>query len=155
MADKTKPEVQVPDDNLGSNAPDALSLDGAAKEAALADGAKDDVKETGKAAHRALTDGVTIGEVLPDPYAGSDESQQYAYMIELGAKEFDDLVTKKDSPVNDVMAAGLLKLERAGQNRTPYVKTLLKRLGLKGKDIGIVTDAGPSYTNDLSNITDL
>jgi hypothetical protein len=50
-------------------------------------------------------------------------------------------------------AKGLLDLERSGQNRTPYVQALMKRLGIK--DPRDVTHAGPSYTVDVSNVSHL
>lgn len=50
-------------------------------------------------------------------------------------------------------AKGLLHLERSGQNRTPYVEALMKRLGVK--DPRDVTSAGPSYTVDVSNVSHL
>ncbi len=141
--------------NLKDNAPDGLEITDSEAKKARHEGALETVKEDAKAARRSLTDGAQPGDPAFDQYLGSDESQQYAYMLEDGVDAFEERVNGKDSPVTDVMAAGLLKLERAGQNRTPYVKTLLKRLDLKGADIGKVTSAGPSYTNDMSSITDL
>lgn len=143
--------------NLEDNAPDGISLTDAEAKAARKEGAKEAAKEAGAATYKALTDGNLPGAPPVDQYLGSDESQQYAWLIEQGISEFEKSVSKstKDSHVTDTMAAGLLKLERAGQNRTPYVKALLTRLGIKGDEIGKVTTAGPSYTNDMSNITDL
>lgn len=141
--------------NLKDNAPPGLTVTDAEAKKARHEGALETVKEAAKDARKALTDGAQPGDPVFDQYLGSDESQQYAWMIKDGVDQFEERVNGKDSPVTDVMAAGLLKLERAGQNRTPYVKTLLKRLGIKGKDIAKVTTAGPSYTNDMSNITDL
>ena len=147
-----KHDVTTPDP---ASAPEGIAISEKEVIAARSEGAKDAVKDQAKDTYKALTDGVLPGAPEPDPYLGSDESNTYAYMLEDGVSAFEDRVNGKDSPVTDTMAAGLLKLERAGQNRTPYVKTLLSRLGLKGKDIGKVTDAGPSYTNDMSNISDL
>ncbi len=147
-----KHDVTTPDP---AAAPEGVAISEKEVIAARSEGAKEAVKEQAKDTYKALTDGALPGDPEPDPYLGSDESNTYAYMLEDGPDAFDERVNGKDSPVTDVMAAGLLKLERAGQNRTPYVKTLLKRLGLKGKDIHKVTDAGPNYTNDLSNISDL
>lgn len=48
---------------------------------------------------------------------------------------------------------GLLHLERSGKNRTPYVQAMCERLGIK--DPRDVTSAGPAYTNDVSNVSDL
>lgn len=152
MADNTK---DVTGANLKDNAPEGLSISPAEAKKARHEGALETVKEDAAAARRSLTDGAQPGEPSTDVYAGSDESQQYAYMIEDGPDDFEKRVNGKDSVVTDVMAAGLLKLERAGQNRTPYVKTLLKKLKLKGSEINKVTSAGPAYTNDMSLISDL
>ncbi len=152
MTDKTKDTSGT---NLKDNAPDGLTVTDAEAKKARHEGALDAVKDAAKDARVSLTDGAQPGDPAIDRWPGSDESQQYAYMIEDAPDAFDKRVNGKDSPVTDVMAAGLLKLERAGQNRTPYVKTLLKRLGLKGSEIGEVTSAGPAYTNDMSLISDL
>ncbi|WP_380778068.1 hypothetical protein [Sphingomonas sp. R86520] len=141
--------------NLADNAPAGLTVTDAEAEKARHEGALDAVKDAAKDARISLTDGAQPGDPAVDRWPGSDESQQYAYMLEDAPDAFDKRVNGKDSPVTDVMAAGLLKLERAGQNRTPYVKTLLKRLGLKGSEIGEVTSAGPAYTNDMSLISGL
>lgn len=142
--------------DLVDNAPEGLSISDAEAKKARHEGAIEAVKEQGKDARDFLTDGNLPGEPSTDPYAGSDESQQYAWMIDQGLDAFTELLNRKDSPVTEVKAAGLLNLERAGQNRTEYVKLLMKRLKLSGKDDLLkVTSAGPSYTNDLTNISEL
>ena len=50
-------------------------------------------------------------------------------------------------------AKGLLALERAGANRTSYVQPLMKRIGVESPYE--VTNAGPPFTNDTSNVTAL
>lgn len=152
MTDKSK---DVSGTNLKDNAPDGLTVTDAEAKKARHEGALDVIKEDAGNARRALTDGAQPGEPAVDRWPGSDESQQYANLLEDAPDAFEKRVNGKDSPVTDVMAAGLMKLERAGLNRTPYVKTLLKRLNLKGSEIGEVTSAGPAYTNDMSLITDL
>jgi hypothetical protein len=57
----------------------------------------------------------------------------------------------KDGAVPDDKAAGLLSLERAGQNRTDWVKLYMKQLGVDSPYE--VTDAGPPYTNDTTSVT--
>ena len=47
----------------------------------------------------------------------------------------------------------LLSLERAGKNRTGYVKLLLDAIGTD--DPYKVTNSGPPYTNDTSSVTKL
>lgn len=152
MATKVKDQAQ----DLTGAAPESLNLSDAEVADARAEGAKEAVKESAKDAYTALTDGNLPSDIEPAPYHGSDESQQYAFMIDFGIDQLTEMVEKKDSPVTDTMAAGLLNLERNGQNRTPYVKLLMKRLGLKGRDeLRSVAPGGPDYTNDLTNITDL
>lgn len=50
-------------------------------------------------------------------------------------------------------AKGLLALERAGKNRTGYVKLLLDAIGTD--DPFKVTNSGPPFTNDTSSLTSL
>lgn len=137
--------------NVEDNAPKGVALSDAEQVAARHEGAKEAVKEIGKAAYTALTDGVLPGQPAPERYAGSDDIGMYAHVVEMTLPEFEARVADKALPENKV--AGLLKLERAGQNRTPYVRALCKRLGVK--DPREVTDAGPGYTNDLTAVTAL
>lgn len=60
---------------------------------------------------------------------------------------------KVPDPIDFETAKGLLHLERSGQNRTEYVKALMNRIGVD--DPRDVTPAGPSYTNDVTNISHL
>lgn len=147
---KADAEQQIP-----GNAPDALALSDADREKAMTEGAKQDVQESAKAAHHALVDGGTTGEPPKNPYHGHDEIQQWAHNLELGVDAFEKLVNIKpgdDGSVPDEKVYGLLALERNGKNRTPYVKAMMKRLKLKADDL---PGGGPSYTNDLTAITDL
>lgn len=142
--------------NVANGGPDALALSDADREKAMQEGAKEDVKEAAKAAHHALTDGSLPGEPPKVQYLGHDEIQQYAHNLDLGVKEFEALVSAKpgkdDASLPDEKVYGLLTLERNGKNRTPYVKAMMKRLHLKAEDL---PGGGPSYTNDLTSITDL
>lgn len=139
--------------NLEANAPEGLAISDKEQVEARGEGAKEAVKEAAKDAYRFLTDGGQPGEPVTNPYLGSDESQQYAYLLEYGVPEFEKLVTNKlDFKPTDVQVHGLLALERNGQNRTPYVKAMMKRLGLKPEEL---PGGGPAYTNDLTSITDL
>ena len=151
---KAKDDGTIPD--LSNAAPEGIALSKDEQVDARKDGAKQAVKDQAADTYKALTDGALPGEPVTDPYLGSDESQMYAYMLDDGADAFVKRLTEKDSPITDTMAAGLLKLERNGQNRTIYVKALMKRLGRKGKDELLeVADGGPDYTNDQTNISDL
>lgn len=141
--------------NLKDNAPDGIALSDAEMKAARKDGAKEDVKEAAKGTHRALTDGVNPGEAPSQQWHGSDEIQLYAHNLELGVAAFEDLINEKKAEkgaIPEEKVYGLLALERNGQNRTPYVKVMMKRLGLKADEL---PGGGPGYTNDITNITEL
>lgn len=60
---------------------------------------------------------------------------------------------KADDLIPFEHAKMLLNLERSGKNRTGYVKALLKAIGTD--DPYKVTPAGPPYTNDETNVTEL
>jgi len=142
--------------DLDQHAPEGMNLTEAEEKEARKEGAKEDVKEAAKDAHRYLTDGQLPGEPKVNPFQGHDESQQYAYLLDYGVAQFERLVAgKEDFKPSDVQLAGLLNLERNGQNRTPYVRALMKKLGLKTDDLPEIAPGGPSYTNDLTAISDL
>lgn len=139
--------------DLDQHAPEGMNLSAAEEKAARKEGAKEDLKEAAKDTHRFLTDGNLPGEPSTDQYLGSDESQQYAYLLEYSPQDFEKLVNGKlDFKPTDTQVHGLLALERNGQNRTPYVKAAMKKLGLKAEEL---PGGGPGYTNDLTAITDL
>lgn len=147
--------------NLKDNAPDGLALSDAELAAARKAGAKKDVEENAKDTHRFLTDGNLPGEVPARQWHGSEETQQWAHNLDLGIEAFEKLIatTPGDEDLNnnegsvpDEKVYGLLALERNGKNRTPYVKAMMKRLGLKADEL---PGGGPAYTNDLTSITDL
>jgi hypothetical protein len=61
-------------------------------------------------------------------------------------------------PIDFEQAKGLLALERAGQNRTEYVKALCERIGEEvGRKVHPheVSPAGPAHTNDVTPVTKL
>lgn len=140
---------------VDKNAPDGVALSDAELKAARKEGAKEDAKETGKAIHHALTDGVEMGEAPSFQWHGMDEIQQYADIIDLGIDEFEKVIAgKTDREIPEEKIAGLFALERNGKNRTPYVKALMKRLGIK--DVSEVPQAGgPDYTNDITSVSKL
>ncbi len=142
------------EENLKDNAPEGLALSDSELAAARKEGAKEDAKEIAKDVHRSLTDGVLPGEPPSHQYHGWEETQQWAHNLDLGIEAFEDKVSKsnKEDPIPDEKVYGLLALERNGQNRTPYVKAMMKRLKLKADEL---PGGGPSYTNDVTNITDL
>lgn len=150
MANSKNPAEQ----NLDKNAPDGIKLSDSDIAKARTEGAKEDVKEIAKDVHRSLTDGNLPGEPPARQWHGHDEIQMYAHNLDLGVDEFEKTVavSNKEDPIPDEKVYGLLGLERNGQNRTPYVRAMMKRLKLKAEDL---PGGGPSYTNDLTAITDL
>lgn len=142
-----KREKEVIEANSGLTAPTP-----AQKAQAQQEGAKEAIKEAAADTYRSLTDGVLPGAPPAAQYHGSDEIMQYAGILDLSPEAFAEKL-EKGGPVPEEKVAGLLKLERAGQNRTFYVQTLCKRLGIK--DPRDVTDAGPGYTNDETPVTAL
>jgi hypothetical protein len=94
-----------------------------------------------------------------DEYAGDKwpdrhEIMQWSGLVSLGLDEFKAAIKDGATPyVPEGKVAGLLELERSGQNRTEYVEALCKRLGVKSPLE--VTSAGPGHTNDVTSITKL
>lgn len=89
-------------------------------------------------------------------FQGSDEIQMYAYLVDVNASlsELEKKLDKKDGlPENKI--AGLLTLERNGQNRTEFVKAMVKRLGIKDIKKELPQAGGPDYTNDQTALSDL
>lgn len=101
------------------------------------------------------------GTKAPDPeeptaaekYQGHSEIMQWAYMLDLGIEAFEDAIDKKaERPVPEEKVYGLLALERNGQNRTLFVKAMMKRLGLKSDEL---PGGGPDYTVDTTPVSKL
>jgi len=90
-----------------------------------------------------------------EQYLGSDEIMLWAHIPELGIEAFKEAVAEDaEHPIPENKIAGIYKLERNGQNRTPYVKALRDRLGLKkGEDVPGA--GGPDYTNDITQVSAL
>lgn len=123
-------------------------------EKARTEGAIEAEKEAAKDSYRYATDGNLPSDSGGPKYVGMDEIMQYAPIIGLGIDEFKARIAENsDDPVPEEKVAGLLSLERSGQNRTDYVRALCDRLGVKSPYE--VTNAGPGYTNDTSPITAL
>lgn len=99
--------------------------------------------------------GTTSDAEPVEQYHGSDEIMQYAHVVDLGLDAFEKAIGEDvDHPIPENKIAGIYKLERNGQNRTPYVKALRKRLGLKaGEDVPGA--GGPDYTNDVTKVSAL
>lgn len=126
----------------------------AQKETARKEGVKEAVQEQAKDSYAYVQANNISTEGTEFKYLGMDDIQQYAGIIGFGLDEFKDRIAEDtDDALPENKVAGLLALERAGQNRTPYVKALMDRLGVKSPYE--VTNAGPDYTNDLTAITKL
>jgi hypothetical protein len=122
--------------------------------AARVEGMKEAVKESAKDAYKGLTDGVNLDEPPARQFIGKDDIMAFEPLLSLGVKEFEARIAEKsDNPVPEEKVAGLLELERSGQNRTPYVQAMCKRLNIKSPYE--VTSAGPGYTNDVHPVTEL
>lgn len=148
----TKKDAEAP---LVDHAPDGVALTDAERKTAMKEGAKEDAKETGKAVHHALTDGIQLGAPPVNPFYGSDEIQQYADIIDLGLDEFKKVIAgKTDRQVPEAKRAGLLALERNGKNRTDYVKALLASLPIDDP-YEVPGAGGPDYTNDVTAVSKL
>lgn len=138
-------------DRLEANSP--LKAPSASEMAsAQQEGVKEAIKEGAKGTYKALTDGNLLGDPPARQWTGMDDIMQYAGILDLDPDQFAERIGK-GGPVPEEKVAGLLELERAGKNRTPYVQELMKRLGVKHP--GEVTNAGPGYTNDIHPVTKL
>lgn len=125
-------------------------LDKARKEGIL-----EAAREAAKDSFRYATDGNLPGEETTGrKYANMHDIMQWEPLLKLGLEEFQERLAKDaENPVPEEKAAGLLELERSGQNRTQYVQALMKRLDIKTPYE--VTQAGPGYTNDVRPVTTL
>lgn len=132
-------------------------------EQAKKDGALEHVKESGKRdaatglAYPAQSgkDLERLAETQRLQVDSSVPSTPLAPLLGLGLDELTRRLTddKADDVIEFEQAKMLLNLERSGKNRTGYVKALLKAIGTD--DPYKVTNAGPPYTNDETNVTDL
>ena len=75
-------------------------------------------------------------------------------LLGAGFGALEGMLDKKDGLGEDKIAA-LLILERNGQNRTEYVKAMMKRLGIKDLRKELPQAGGPDFTNDTTNLSDL
>lgn len=136
---------------------DPTELSQAEQDAAKHDAAKDAATEAEKQ-RIALSTGTEPAEdddAQPvNKWPGSDEIQMFAYLLDTGLENLKKVADPKDGIAEDKLA-GLLILERNGQNRTEYVKLLMKRLKIKDLKKELPQAGGPDYTNDQTLITDL
>lgn len=127
-------------------------IEGAKKEGAL-----DYVKEGSRAAMAADTgttgDVETMAEAERLRVAPDANTTPLAPLLDLSLDVLVPRLTndKVPDPISFDAAKALLALERAGRNRTGYVKALCERIGAKSPYE--VTSAGPAYTNDETAVT--
>lgn len=136
--------------NTGLAAPSTSDVQKARNE-----GVTEAIKENAKDAYQYATDGQLPGEPQQNRFLGSDShTNMIDGMLSLSADDLTAAVDPKaDAPLSEGQVANLLKLERAGPNRTDHVRALCTRL--KVKSPYEVTDAGPPHTNDQTSITKL
>lgn len=96
---------------------------------------------------RSATETDSAGDRWPDRH----EIMQWAHMVDLELDAFKAAIDANADPaVPESKVAGLMELERSGQNRTEYVKAMCDRLGVSSPLE--VTNAGPGYTNDVTAV---
>lgn len=135
--------------NSGLKAPTGSQVKSAQQE-----GVTEAIKENAKDTYNYLTDGALPGAEPGRQFFGSSDIMQFEPLLSLGVEDFEARVAEDaETPVPEEKVAGLLGLERAGQNRTPYVQAMMRRL--KVSSPYEVTSAGPGYTNDVQPITRL
>jgi hypothetical protein len=151
VADARKQSIEQTADAVEANS-GLKAPTGGALAKAQQDGIAEAVKESAKDTYQALTDGGLPGAPAARQFTGMDDIMQYAGVLDLDVNTFEQRVAD-GGPVPTEKVAGLLSLERAGKNRTPYVQALCARLKIKSPTE--VTGAGPGYTNDVHPITEL
>lgn len=130
-----------------------IEVDAGAIMEARKDGALEAEKEAGKDSYRYATDGNLLAdpENAPRSFTGYDDIMQWEPNLRLGVEEFEARIAEDAPvPIPEEKVYGLLALERNGQNRTPYVQAMMKRLDLKASEL---PGGGPGYTNDVRPLT--
>jgi len=85
-----------------------------------------------------------------------DGTNLVEHNLKLGLNALEEAIDPKaDDAMPEETIGKLLILERNGQNRTDFVKLLMKRLGIKDIFKELPQAGGPDYTNDVSNVTKL
>lgn len=137
-------------ENTGLAAPSTAEVEKARKE-----GVTDAIKENAKDAFKAADTGLPAGDPPTRQFIGADShTNMIDGMLALAPDALEAAVdAKADSPLTEDQVANLLALERNGPNRTLQVQILCRRL--KVKSPYEVTNGGPAYTNDVTNITTL
>lgn len=127
---------------------------GAQLASAQQEGVAEAIKENAKDTYNYLTDGALPGAEPGRQFFGKSDIMQYAGLIDLGLEDFEARVDEKaEQPIPEEKVAGLLELERSGQNRAAYCQAMMKRLKIKSPYE--VTAAGPGYMNDVKPVINL
>lgn len=123
-------------------------------EKARAEGVTEAIKEQAKDSYKYATDGQQPGDpAKARQWTGHDDIMLYEPNLRLGVDEFTAVIAEDaDAPIPAEKVYGLLALERNGQNRTDYVRAMMKRLDLKADEL---PGGGPGYTNDTTPISAL
>lgn len=87
-------------------------------------------------------------------WQGADEVQQFAPLLDGGYATLEKAMDPKEG-IPEEKIAGLLILERNGQNRTEFVRGMMKRLKIKDIRKELPQAGGPDYTNDTTNLSEL
>lgn len=119
------------------------------------EGALQAERTAGEASYRYATDGNLVSDAPPRrQFIGYDDINLQAPLLGQGIDQFTATIAEDAPvPIPEEKVYGLLALERNGQNRTDYVKAMIKRLGLTKDDP--LPGGGPGYTNDIHPISDL
>lgn len=148
QAKTTAESVKTAVENTGLAAPSAGDV-----QKARTEGVKDAIKEDAKDAYHYATDGQLPGEPPVRQHIGYDDIMLWEPNLRRGIDDFEAAIAEDaPSPIPEEKVYGLLALERNGQNRTPYVQAMMKRLDLKANEL---PGGGPPYTNDVTNVTEL
>ncbi len=147
---KTAAETaKVGAENTGLAAPSLSDV-----QKARAEGVTEAIKEQAKEAYVYATDGQQPGEPSTKrQWTGWDEIMQFEPLLGLDLESFAKAIAEDAAgPVPENKVYGLLALERNGQNRTDYVKSMMARLDLKADEL---PGGGPGFTNDVTPVSKL
>lgn len=138
MTDKIKTDDSLPD--VPASKVKEAQIEGIQE--AIAEGAKRKFN---------MTDGSPVGDEPEPGIVKTNDATHLDYLLDLDP----DVLKKTLKGEGDLgpipkqgTIASLLEMERSGKNRTDVVEVICAVLGIKSPYE--VTDAGPSYTNDVS-----
>lgn len=116
------------------------------------EGVKEALKQSAQTNFATQSATENLDEYSGDRWPDRHDIMLWSYVIGYGLDQFKKAIQEDAVPlIPESKVAGLLELERSGQNRTEYVQAMCKRLGVKSPIE--VTNAGPGHTNDVSSVT--